>query len=196
MYLLFYLVVPQLCHNCHHLCQHWCYIYWFLIHCIINNWSSIWYHLMGRPNYSIAVCPEMKDISFIKIVFKGTLVKKLYWCIRKVVLETWDIFISKMKKGRYIRHYMPDSQYKSEEKYRNICSYCCFMTPVDIYFVGASCQNFVYLSQVHWLQYTWMINPSQFLTICWAIIIYFSCMEGNNTKRAGPRDTTYRWVSP
>ena len=34
---------------------------------------------------------------------------------------------------------MSASQYKSGKNTRNPCSYCCFMTPVDI-FVGVLCQ--------------------------------------------------------
>ena len=45
-----YRVEPQLCHIWQLLWQHWCSIYWFLIHCMINNGYSIWYHLM-RSSY-------------------------------------------------------------------------------------------------------------------------------------------------
>ena len=60
------------------------------------------------------------------------------------------------------------------------------MTPVDIYILGVLCQNFVYLSQFHWLQNIWRVSPLQL----------FYCLQGNNYKRVGPRGTNNHWVNP
>ena len=48
---------------------------------------------MGKAYEPIALSQYLKDISFINMVFKGTLVKKLNLCIRKDVLERRAIFI-------------------------------------------------------------------------------------------------------
>ena len=52
-------------------------------------------------------------------------------------------------------------------------------------FVGVLCQHFVYLSQVHLLQYIWGVSPYRF----------FYCLKGNNHKIVGPRGTKAHWVN-
>ena len=88
-----------------------------LIHCITKKWSSIWYHLMEISYYPIAASPDVKVVSFIKIIFKGIFVKNWNWCIRKVVLDT----ILKRRTIYLTRnfHFVIELM----RKYRNIGSY-------------------------------------------------------------------------
>ena len=101
-----------------------------LINGIINNWSSIWYHLMGSFNYPIAVSLDLK-VSCLLIYFEGTFVKIWNWCIRKVVLDimikertiylTWNLhfIIEHMRKTQKCIFIFLLNEFRS-----NICYWC------------------------------------------------------------------------
>ena len=52
-----------------------------------KNWSSILYHLTGRSYDPIAVSPDLKVISFIKIIFKSKIFKNWNWYINTFLLD-------------------------------------------------------------------------------------------------------------
>ena len=120
---------PQLCHHFQYLCQHWCSIYWFLICCIIKNWSIIWYHLTGKSYYTIAVSLDVKVISFIKIIFKFTFVKHWNLCIITVVLD-----IMFKERTVYLKRNC-NFIIKLMKKYKIICSYFYWKNSVQRFYV-------------------------------------------------------------
>ena len=115
---------PQLYNNCQHLCHHWCSIYWFLIHFIINHWSSIWYRLMGRSYYPIVVSPELKNISFIKIYFRYIYQKLELMYHKKFLIHDDEIKdnISNMKSALHNMNHEKKHKYVFMLLINDLCS--------------------------------------------------------------------------
>ena len=131
-----------------------------LIHFIIKNWCVIWYHLMKRSNYLIEVSPDLKESTVIKFLI--VYLSKIWTDVsEKLCWKHKVFFFRKWKRERSICCYMSEKQYKLGKNTKNVCLYCCFVTPVDVYFVDVLYQHFVYVSQVHWFQYICRFIPSE-----------------------------------
>ena len=57
--------------TCKYSCHDWCSVYWFLIHCIINHLSSIWYHYMGGLVLACCIIPGPGSlIHFLRYIYQ------------------------------------------------------------------------------------------------------------------------------
>ena len=182
----FGIVETHIYHSCQHLCQHWYSIYWSLNHCIIKSCYSIWYHLIGRLHWPIAVSQDLKYILFSKYLLrvhksniKFDASEKLYWKDRIFLFQ-------QQNKGRYIWHSMSASQYKSGEN-----------TEIYVHIV-ASWLQFIYIL---WIFYVII------LSICHKFIDssisgrlipcnFFYCLQGNIHKGVNPGGNDSNWINP
>ena len=101
------------------------------------------------------------------------------------MLETQHILISKMKERKMYLLFYVGFTIQIRIKYILTCSYCCFMTPVDIYFVGVLCQHFICHNFIDALISGGLIPHN-----------FFYFLQGNNDKRVIPRGTKPYWVNP
>ena len=97
---------------------------------------------MGRLYYPVAVYPELKDMSFIHFV-------KVYLSI--IIFDEldrlcWkhDMFFKNYERKEYIFVIYVRFTILIRRQYRNLRSYCCFMTSAYIYLVGVLCHIFLF----------------------------------------------------
>ena len=154
---------PQLCHNCQHLCQHWFSIYLFLICCVINNLYNMWYHLMSRLYLTILVCPDLKDISFIKFFLRYICQKLELMNQKSYVGNTRYLhFNNERKEDLFV--VMCQLQNINQDKIQK-CMFILLLHDSRWYiFVGILCQNFVESS------ISGGLIPCNFFSFCKAII--------------------------
>ena len=104
---IFYRVEPQLFHNCQQLCQHWCFIYWFLISCMVNNWPSIFITLLRCRTSLLQHARTLNIFHLLRLYFRVDLSKIGMNASEKMCMKHEIFLFQKWKKGIYIRLYMP-----------------------------------------------------------------------------------------
>ena len=66
---------------------------------------------------------------------------------KKLIEYTINLYFENVRKKNIFVNLCQLQNINQKKRYRNTCSYCYFINPVDVHFVG--CQFFVYLSQVN-----------------------------------------------